>query len=207
MPWLQFIFHVLPVSALAMIVTTAGMLAAPPDRIAALTLPLLLVAVLLFVAMLTFRKSSGWNTGLLLGFALAVGFLLSGLNKTDDGHAWMGALGIMIAALGVSTVVGRALRGRLAMLGGGLWLISWAYLVGWGVIAVLRAGPPFQVVWAAAGLLIFTGLAAAWFSALGGEREETPGASQAIDLYIFSFNLVLASFVLLRGLSGVELFA
>ena len=120
MLWLQFIFRVLPVSALAMIVTTAGMLAAPPDRIAPLTLPLLLAAVLLFAAMLTFRRSAGWNTGLLLGFALAVGLLLSGLNTSGETRAWVGALGIMIAALGISAVVGRVLRGRLAMLGGGL---------------------------------------------------------------------------------------
>ena len=197
--WLHFILRTLPVSALAMIVTTAGMLAVQPDRIAPLTLPLLLLAVLLFAAMLTFRKSAGWNAGLLLGFALVIGLLLSGLNVSAAPRAWAGALGVNIAALGLAAVMGRALRGRLAMLGGGLWLISWAYLVGWGVIAALRAGPPFQVVWAAAGLLIFTGLAAAWFSAVGGEREETPGASQAIDLYIFSFNLALAAYVLLSG--------
>ncbi len=203
MLWLHFIIRVLPVSALAMIATVAGMLAAPPDRIAPLMLLLLLVAVLLFAAMLTFRESGGWNTGLLLGFALVVGLLLSGLHEDGVAHAWAGALGAMVAALGLSAVVGRALHGRLDMLGGGLWLISWAYLVGWGVIAVLRASPPFQVVWAVAGLLIFTGLAAAWFSALEGEREETLGVSLAIDLYIFGFNLTLAAYVLMRGLSGV----
>jgi FtsH-binding integral membrane protein len=203
MLWLHFILRTLPVSVLALIVTAVGVLGAPQDRIAPLTLPLLLVAVLLFAAMLTFRESAGWNTGLLLGFALVVGVLLSGLDVSAEPRAWAGALGVMIAALGLAAAMGRALRGRLAMLGGGLWLVSWAYLVGWGVIAVLRAGPPFQVVWAAAGLLIFTGLAAAWFSALVTEQEETPGVSHAIDLYIFSFNLALAAYVLLRGLLGI----
>jgi FtsH-binding integral membrane protein len=203
MLWLHFIIRVLPVSALALIVTAVGMLGAPQDRITPLTLPLLLVAVLLFAAMLTFRKTGAWNTGLLLGFALVIGFLLSGLRAGGAAYVWVGALGAMLAALACSAVVGRAMRGRLDMIGGGLWLVSWVYLVGWGVIAVMRAGSAFQVVWAAAGLLIFTGLAAAWFSALGGEREELPGVSHAIDLYIFSFNLALAAYVLLRGLSGI----
>jgi hypothetical protein len=83
----------------------------------------------------------------------------------------------------------------------GLWLLSWAYLMGWAVIAFLGLDPVFTTAWAGAGVLIFSGLAAAWFSSLESQLDAQPGPALAADLFFLFLNLTIALRVFSAGLA------
>jgi hypothetical protein len=157
---------------------------------------LLLSGLLLFVAMLTFKGASGWNVFFLMGFSIVVGVLLRGFTQEDLGKSWSSSFGVAIVILALSAGIGRSLRGRLFWLGKGFWILSWIYLAGWGLIVVLHLGDLVRILWAGSGLVIFSGLAAAWFAGLGDHQESPSGISSAIDLYILAFNLAVASHII-----------
>jgi FtsH-binding integral membrane protein len=202
MPWMHFILQVLPVTLLALAGTGLGLVVLPSDLALSLEIPLLLSGLLLFVAMITFKGTSGWNVFFLLGFSLVVGVLLRGFVQEEHGRSWSSSFGVAIGILVLSAGVGRSLRGRLFWLGKGFWILSWIYLAGWGLIVVLHPGALFQILWAGAGLVIFSGLAAAWFAGLGEHQEGASGVPLAVDLYILAFNLAVATQIVCSGIAS-----
>jgi len=115
--------------------------------------------------------------------------------------AWLLSAGLAVLVFALSAWLGRRLGSRMKDAGIGLWLLSWAYLMGWGVIAFLELDPVFTTAWAGAGVLIFTGLAAAWFSSLESQLDAQPGAALAVDLFFLFLNLTIALRVLSAGLA------
>lgn len=196
MLWIHFILQVLPVTLLALAGTGLGLVVLPTDLALRFEIPLLLLGLLFFVAMITFKGTSGWNVFFLLGFSLVVGVLLRGFAQEELGRSWSLSFGVAIGILGLSAGVGRSLHGRLFWLGKGFWILSWIYLAGWGLIVVLHLGALIRILWAGAGLVIFSGLAAAWFAGLGEHQEGASGIPLAIDLYILAFNLAVATRVI-----------
>jgi hypothetical protein len=115
--------------------------------------------------------------------------------------AWL--LSALLAALvfALSAWLGRRMGSRMREVGIGLWLLSWAYLMGWAVIAFLGLDPVFTTAWAGAGVLIFTGLAAAWFASLESQLDDQSGPALAADLFFLFLNLTIALRVLTAGLA------
>ncbi|MDF1499370.1 MAG: hypothetical protein P1P76_02735 [Anaerolineales bacterium] len=146
--------------------------------------------------MLTFREHYGWNLALLVGFSGALGALFSSLSI-----GWVPTVGyrpflIVLLSLIVAGLGRRSMGTRSGEFGVILWIVSWAYLMGWGVLIILRLEPVFYLTWSVVGLLLFTALAAVWFANLEGHLRGRSGVSAAIDLYLISLNLYLAAVIL-----------
>lgn len=199
---LRFGLQVLPLTLLAGLSGALGLWLAPETASPAGQLLAALLAVLLFAALLTFKEAAGWNSGLLLAFFFALGFAVSlfsiGQAAPDWGWAALGAAAVLGAAAGLGRWAGGAWR----EVGAGLWIVAWAYLLGWAALAFLRLDPLLSLVWAGAGLILFGGLAAAWFAEVRVRPSERNGAALAVELSLFAANLTLAAFVLIRGLRG-----
>jgi len=134
---LAFTLQVLPVPALALVATAVGSTWHVSD---AWRLPLLLIGVLLFVAMLTFRRVRGWNLALLLALAAVAGALLGSTFEGEPGSSWGGALALTFGTMVLAALVGNAMRSRLRPVGSALWMLAWLYLVGWFLVVVLDRG-------------------------------------------------------------------
>ncbi|MGD8814845.1 MAG: hypothetical protein PVI78_10260 [Anaerolineales bacterium] len=197
MSLLAFTLQVLPVSALALgamflgIKLLSGLVSVPWQ------LPLFLIGVLLFVAMLTFRRVRVWNLILLLTLALVAGALL-GL-VFDVGYvSWGSVLGLTCALLVLAIALGTILRGRLRWLGRVLWLLAWLYLAGWLLIVIWNPATWMRLTWAVSGVIFFSGLALVWFSELEGKHN--PAGSLAVpegcELYLLGLNIAIALRVL-----------
>ncbi|NIS82215.1 MAG: hypothetical protein GTO14_18870 [Anaerolineales bacterium] len=193
MPWMRFVLQILPITGLAMVSTVVGLFAMPVEVGFRLEIPLLLLGLLLFVTMQTFKNESGWNVTLLLGFSLVVGAILSVMGGVDSSRGWIFAIGGMTFILASAALVGRFLRGRFAVLGVGLWMSSWVYLFGWGAIALLHLEESLLAIWALAGLVIFAGLSVVWFAGIADRAREDTVPALAMDLYILGINLAIAA--------------
>jgi FtsH-binding integral membrane protein len=195
MSWLVFVLQVLPVTGLAFVATLAGF-ALPVSE--AMRIPLLLVGVLLFAGLMTFRRTRGWNLALLLGLAVVAGSLMG--SALDDAHvSWTGATALMAALVGLAALIGRALQDRLRRAGFVLWVLAWIVLAGWLIGGLLHPEEWLRILWACAGLVIFGGLAAVWFSRLGSEEIPPRGLAVALgcDLYLLGLNIAVAGQVLI----------
>jgi hypothetical protein len=197
---LVFVLRVLPPLALAAAGTILGMVVLAPYLPSVLTLPLLLVAVLAFVALFTFREVPGWSTALLTCFGLLAGLYLGSLFP-QGGRLWGWAAVAAIGILALAALLGHAFRGRLRLAALLLWVLSWIYVAGWPLIALLPGAATLQFVWAAAGLGIFGCLGISWFAAVEERQAESSGSSLAIELYVIVLNLVVAGRVLAAGLA------
>ena len=200
MPLMQFLLQIVPLTSLAVISTLIGIIVSPPALASELAFLLLFIDLLLFVALITFKRVSGWNVFLLLGFAVVVGILLRGFAPSELTRSW-GSIVLTIGVLVLAAAVGRVLRGRTKWVGIGVGFASWAYLVGWGLIAVLGLKSLPQTLWAGVGLMIFGGLSALWFSELGQHHDKDSSVALSIELYIFILNLTLTAQVIIRGIS------
>lgn len=160
-------------------------------------LPAALVGLLLFVAMLTFKRVRGWNAALLVVFSFAAGGILSWLFQGWVGGSWLGALSATVVILGVSGFIGRRLGRPILEIGAYLWLLSWVYLFGWVVVAVLQPSPTWIRAWAGGGAIVYAGLSAAWFGGLDPFAPNPSGTSWAIDVYVLGLNLAIAVRVLM----------
>jgi hypothetical protein len=197
-----FAVQVLPVAVLAVFGSLAGASVIASRLPASMTLPTLLVGLVLFVAMLTFRDNVGWNTALLVGFGLAAGIYLRWAFPESAGGQWPAAIATGLVILSVAAAVGPRGGQRLAWLGPGVWALSWIYLVGWIALAWLRLGRGASVGWAAAGLLVFGILSMIWFGSQSRRPARVSATSLAIDLYILGLNLVVAARVILGAATG-----
>ena len=200
MPLMRFMLQIVPITSLAVMSTLIGIIVSPPALASELAFLLLVIDLLLFVALITFKRVSGWNVALLLGFAVMVGILLRGLAPFELTRSW-GSIVLTIGLLVLAAAVGRVLRGRTKWVGIGVGFASWVYLAGWGLIAVLRLKSLPQTLWAGVGLIIFGGLSALWFAELSQHHDKDSSVALAIELYIFILNLTLTAQVFIRGIS------
>lgn len=196
--WLQFSLQILPVLLLGGLVTWLAFVFTPPFDSLVVTLILVAVAILLFGGLLTFRENYGWNLGLLFGFAAALGAAFSQLSNGLSQSSSIGLFGIIVLCLLAGGGLGRWLGDRFEEAGVILWLVSWAYLLGWVGLVLLGLDPVFYLTWSAVGLVLFTGLAAVWFSNLEDHLRNPSSVSSAINIYLIGINLGIAALILLN---------
>ena len=194
--WMRFLLRVVPFSLLGLLGSLAGLWFGPKEPGSTFVLLAGVISLLIFIALMTFKSVPGWNVGLIAALGLALGVFLRALAAEVMFSAWLLSAGIAILVFALSAWLGRRLGSRMRDVGIGLWLLSWAYLMGWAVIAFLGLDPVFTTVWAGAGVLIFTGLAAAWFSSLESQMDAQPGPALAVDLFFLFINLTIAIRVL-----------
>ena len=192
-----FAATILPPLLAALIASGLGGAALSPRITTGSVVPLTLFGLLLFVAMVTFKRARGWNAALLVAFSFVAGGVVNWLFEDRIGGTWLGAVSAAILILAISAPVGRRIGPRLVGIGAWLWLLSWVYLFGWVVVAVLRPPPSWIRAWAIGGLVVYAGLSATWFAGLDPEQEDPSGTAWAVDLYLLGLNLAIAVRVLM----------
>ncbi len=184
---LAFAVRVLPLYLAALALTVAGWAVRAPQAWLA---PLAVCVVLLFAALLTFRRTPTWSTILLLGLALTVGAVLRlvagsphGMGPDLGGCARRTARGCGHRADdSVSATPGCA---------GALWTLAWIYVLGAWLFPMGQGN--LRAWWAGAGLLVFAGLAVIWFADWPAREERDPAGGPAAELYLIGLNLALAA--------------
>jgi len=198
--WTRFLLQVVPFSLLGLLGSLVGLWFGPQEPGSTFMLLAGVVSLLLFIALMTFKSVPGWNVGLLAALGLALGVFLRALAAEAMFSVWLLSAGLAVLVFAAAAWLGRRMGSRMKEVGIGLWLLSWAYLMGWAVIAFMGLDPVFTTAWAGAGVLIFSGLAAAWFSSLESQLDAQPGAALAADLFFLFLNLTIAIRVLFGGL-------
>lgn len=173
---------------LAAAMTAAGALVLGP-YLASAWFAAALGALVIFLALLTFKQVPGWNVALLTAFAAVGGGFVAALFPKALGWGALAAAALLVTAAIVSSgrIASAPWMARLA------WALSWIYLAGWPILAILRAEKTARVGWAAGGLLVFFALAACWFAGRPWLQEEDVGAPLAIEVYLIGLNLLLAA--------------
>ncbi|MFA9403727.1 MAG: hypothetical protein ACERKY_11765 [Anaerolineales bacterium] len=197
--WTRFLLQVVPFSLLGLLGSLVGLWFGPKEPGSTFMLLAGVISLLLFIALMTFKSVPGWNVGLLAALGLALGVFLRALAVEAMFSAWLLSAGFAVLVFALSAWLGRRLGSRMRDVGVGLWLLSWAYLMGWAVIAFLGLDPVFTTAWAGAGVLIFSGLAAAWFASLESKLDTQSGPALAVDLFFLYLNLTIALRVLFAG--------
>jgi hypothetical protein len=194
-----FAATILPPLLAALIASGLGAAALSPRITTGSVVPVALFGLLLFVAMMTFKRARGWNAGLLVAVSFAAGGVVTWLFEDRIGGSWLGAVSAAVLILAISAVAGRRVGPRLAGIGAWLWLLSWIYLFGWVVVAVLHLPPGWILAWAAGGLVVYGGLSATWFAGFDPVPADPSGTAWAVDLYLLGLNLAIAARVLLAS--------
>ena len=197
--WTRFLLQVVPFTLLGLLGSMVGLWFGPQEPGSTFMLLAGVVSLLLFIALMTFKSVPGWNVGLLAALGIALGVFLRALAADVMFSAWLLSALLAVLVFAVAAWIGRRMGSRMKEVGIGLWLLSWAYLMGWAVIAFLGLDPVFTTAWAGAGVLIFTGLAAAWFSSLESQLDAQPGPALAADLFFLFLNLTIALRVFSAG--------
>jgi hypothetical protein len=183
----------MPPLAVALIAGGLGVMLLAPHLTPGSVLPVGLFAVLLFVAMMTFKRARGWNAGLMAGFSFVGIGVVSWLFEARAGGTWLGAIAAAAIILALAAVLGRSTGPRMVGLSPWLWLLSWVYLFGWVAAAVLGPSAGWIHAWAIGGLVVYAGLGAAWFAGLDPLVENPSGTGWAIDIYLLGINLAIAA--------------
>jgi hypothetical protein len=199
--WTRFLLQVVPFTLLGLLGSMVGLWFGPQEPGSTFMLLAGVVSLLLFIALMTFKSVPGWNVGLLAALGIALGVFLRALAADVMFSAWLLSALLAVPVFAVAAWIGRRMGSRMKEVGIGLWLLSWAYLMGWAVIAFLGLDPVFTTAWAGAGVLIFSGLAAAWFSSLESQLDAQPGPALAADLFFLFLNLTIALRVFSAGLA------
>ena len=197
----MFAAAILPPLTAALIAGALGAAAFTPRLTTGSVVPVALLGLLLFVAMLTFKRARGWNAALLVAFSFSASGVVSWLFQGRVGGTWLGALSAAVVILAISAIVGRRVGPRLVGIGAWLWLLSWVYLFGWVVVAVLQPSPAWIRGWAAGGVIVYAGLTSAWFAGLDPQALDPSGTAWAVDLYLLGLNLTIAARVLMWRVS------
>ena len=197
--WTRFLVQVVPFTLLGLLGSMVGLWFGPQEPGSTFMLLAGVVSLLLFIALMTFKSVPGWNVGLLAALGIALGLFLRALAAEVMFSAWLLSALLAVLVFAVAAWIGRRMGSRMKEVGIGLWLLSWAYLMGWAVIAFLGLDPVFTTAWAGAGVLIFSGLAAAWFSSLESQLDAQPGPALAADLFFLFLNLTFALRVFSAG--------
>ena len=199
--WTRFFLQVVPPSLLGLLGCLAGLWLGPREPGSTFMLLAGVISLLLFIALMTFKSVPGWNVGLLAALGLALGVFLRALAVEVMFSAWLLSAGLAVLLFALTAWFGRRLGSRMRDVGIGLWLLSWAYLLGWAVIAFMGLDPVFTTAWAGAGVLIFASLAAAWFASLESKLDTQSSPALAVDLFFLFLNLTIALRVLSAGLA------
>jgi FtsH-binding integral membrane protein len=141
-----------------------------------------------FFAARTFRGRAAWMAVFIFGLSVAAGVVLAGL-------AIEGAQEVAIAAaavLLVAAVAGRGMPRWFGTLYAPLWFAAWLSVIGL-IASWMALGPgTWTVPLAMITVLVFSGLAAAWFARLPPD----PLPVSAMDLYLLGLNLFLTISIL-----------
>ncbi len=198
--WTSFTLQTVPFFILAMVSMFVGFQFSSRGSGSNLLIATL-IGLLLFAALMTFKKAHAWNAILLLSFALVLGFVIAGFLPPEyRSEGPVVALRTLILLI-VAALAGRLLGQRSVYFGISLWVASWIHVIGWGIVLVTELPFTFIRIWGAMGLFIFMGLSIVWFGRLEDHQEESAGPSQAIDLFFLSINLGIVIFIL-TGSSG-----
>ncbi len=197
MPLWTFAAAILPPLAVALVAGGLGAAALAPRLTATSIVPVGLLGLLLFVAMMTFKRARGWNTALMAAFSFVGGGALSWIFEGRVGGTWLGAVASAALVLAFAAVLGRRAGPRLVGISAWLWLLSWIYLFGWVVAAVLNPPGDWIRAWAVGGLIVYGGLSTAWFAGLDPWAPDPSGTAWAIDVALLGFNLAIAARVLM----------
>jgi hypothetical protein len=183
---LTFAVRVLPLYLAALALTLAGWAVRAPQAWLA---PVAVCVVLLFVALLTFRRTPTWSTILLLGLALTAGAALRLVGGARI--AWVPSSAAALGAPLVGAAIGGRFRLRRAWVRGSLWTLAWIYILGAWLFPVEPGN--LRAWWAGAGLLVFAGLAVIWFADWPAREARDPAGGPAAELYLIGLNLALAA--------------
>lgn len=189
--WVGFAASVVPLAAATGVLSAAGASWLAPHTPRVLLLPTVLLAALCFLGLHLVAARQLAAVGLLLAFGGLVGLLLAHWVPSLARSAWerglLAGIGLLLASFVVSQAAPAWLRLPLRL----LWFSSWAYLLGWVVLGLWRPDDAAYRLWAAAGAVIFSAVAAGWFSGVElGDTRQAP--RQAAALYLIGLNLVIA---------------
>jgi len=195
---LAFAVRVLPLYALALVLTAAGAIPlggyVPSGWLATLAI----LALLAFAALMTFRRAHTWPTILLLAFALIAGVLLRLMLPEVRLH-WPWAL---VASIGIplfGVPLGWKAGPRLGSIGWGTWAAAWVYILGWIAWQLLGQGVLMRLYWGIAGLIVFSALTITWSASLAGRPPHEPEGSIASELFLIGLNLGIAALMVAGG--------
>ncbi len=183
---LAFAVRVLPIYLAALGLTAAGWSIRLP---ASWLAPLAVCVLLLFAALLTFRRTPAWSTILLLALALTVGAVIRLMAGAQI--AWVPSAAAGLGVPLASATIGRGLRLRRNWVRGGLWAEAWIYILGAWLTPFGEGNT--RVWWAGAGLLVFAGLTVVWFGDWQARDARDPVGGPAAELYLIGLNLALAA--------------
>ncbi len=195
---LAFIIRVVPVYLLSLALTGVGASVLGPWMPSTWRMPLAILALVEFAALLTFRRARTWSTLLLLAFAITVGALLR-LLVAPWRLDWGLALAASVAWPSMVITVGWKTGAGLRTLGWGTWAAAWIYILSWFALLLLVGRPPASAAWGTAGVAIFSALTLTWAAALPTRRADEPASSIAAEIYLIGMNLSLAASMLLRS--------
>lgn len=195
-----FAAGLVPPLVAALIAGGLGAAALAPRLTTGSILPAALFGLLLFVAMMTFKRARGWSAALLAAFSFVGCGVVSWLFRGRIGGTWLEAVASATVILAVAAAVGRRIGGPFVGVGAWLWLLSWVYLFGWVAAAVLALPAIWIRAWAVSGLIVYAGLSAAWSAGLDPSAPDPSGTAWAIDVYLLGLNLAIAARVVMwRG--------
>lgn len=190
MTLLAFLVRVGPLFGLALAVTGGGMALGARIPSAGL-LPVGILTVLCFAALMTFRRVRAWSVPLLLSFALLAGSLLwPMLGGPAARWGWPLAAGAGVPLIGVP--LGWKAGSGLRRFGWAAWAAAWVYIVGWIVWQLLAQDTGVRQAWGLAGLVIFSALTVTWAGSLSGRQAQEPEGAVAVELYLIGLNLGIA---------------
>ncbi|MBM3120974.1 MAG: hypothetical protein FJZ97_02150 [Chloroflexi bacterium] len=195
---LAFVIRAVPLYLLALLLTGVGASVLAAWMPATWRIPLAILALVGFAALMTFRRVQTWSTLLLLAFALTAGLLLRLMLAGAPLH-WGWALA---ASLGIPLLVmplGWLAGPRLQPFGRVTWIAAWVYILGWIAWQLLLGSPVAHAAWGAAGLVIFSALTLTWSAALPTRSVSEPAGSMAAEIYLIGMNLGLAATMLLSS--------
>lgn len=159
-----------------------------------------MLGLLLIAALLGLDLDSPWGEAVVVSLGMAIGLLLGfcmGDAPLDEGIVLSTGVGLIGLAVIVGGIVSHrtpdALRPR--------WLMAlvWIYLAGIILAPFLPALGTLGRGWAAAGLILFLLLTAAWAQTEGRPGQHGPPARSALQLYLMSINVILALTMLLSS--------
>jgi hypothetical protein len=194
---LAFVIRAVPVYLLALALTGVGASVLGPWVPSTWGMPLAILALFEFAALLTFRRER-WGWAVLLAFALTAGALLQ-VMLTPWRPDWGLALAASVAWPSIVIPLGWKTGAGLRKLGWVTWAAAWVYILSWIAFQLIVQRPLARAAWGAAGLMIFSALTLTWSAALPTRQSSGPASAIGAEIYLIGMNLSLAATMLLRS--------
>jgi len=142
----------------------------------------------------TFRQSV-WAPLLLVGLSIAVGLLATRLGVLAEPAAWLFPAVVAFGGILAGAALGRSLRSLFRGVYAPIWIAAWLVVIGTGALQLAGSPVEWVLLAAAAVMVVFLALAAAWFARIAKD----PPPLAALDLYLIGLNIFLAAGVLQNG--------